>query len=201
MNFEDTTLPDSPLLRLAFKNAAGSAALDNINDPTAEDIGLGSNSVRQMVRAGEILKETVPAANEEQMAAAVLFVTLGFNDPYSVKSRLSVNIASEKDIFPKYLPQETIFKVCALSQEWAKVNGNEIPLADSSPELRQVVTAFNTAVLEGIKNNFTSLEKDWTRQRVNSFDTMARDMGDIGAPELAKKFTQLHAGLKQALRL
>jgi hypothetical protein len=192
MNFEDTTLPDSSLLRLAFKNAAASAALDY--DTQAED------SVRQMVRAGEILKETVPAASEEQVAAAVLFITPGFTDPYMVKSRLSGDISSKSDIFPKYLPQETIFNVCALSQEWSDVNQDNIPLANSSLALRQVITAANTAALEDIKNNFASIEKDWIQKRVNAFGAMARDIGDIQAPALAEKFTQLYTELKQALR-
>jgi hypothetical protein len=201
MKFEDTKLPDSSLLRLAFKNAAASVALENIDCPEAEDIGLGNNSIRQMVRAGEILKETVSAASEEQIAAALLFATFGFTDTYTVKSRLSANIASKNDIFPKYLPQETIFQVCALSQEWAAVNADEIPLAKSSLALRQVITAVNTAVLEGLKNNFASLEKSLMQDQINAFGAMAHDMGDIQAPALTDKFTRLHTELGQALKV
>jgi hypothetical protein len=182
MDFKDTGLPDHRATQLAFERALFQVAVHSFGDSQTQDTGMGPGSLKLLVRAGQVLNETIPSADPEQVAAAVLFLNLAFQEPSGIKRA-----------FGNELP-----KVCAWAQEWRDVNRGR-RLEDASLELRQIVTAVNIALIEGFKNNLPSLNVNELREDLAEKDLMARQIGDIQAPALAAKFRQVRDEIDRLL--
>jgi methyl-accepting chemotaxis protein len=184
MNFEDTNLPDCRAAHIAFEKAKYQAAAVNRGKPQPwEDTGMGAGSLKLFVRAGEILTETVPSADPEQIASAVLFLNVGFQEPDLMQRAHG-----------RALP-----RVCAWAQEWHNINSGEASLKKASLKLRQIVTAVNIALMEGLKNNLPDLNVNKMLKDLAEKDLMAEETGNLRAPALRKKFRQMRDELGQLL--
>ena len=175
MKFEDTKLLDHRAVHAAFQKAKLEAVLNNQHSHEDKE-----RALRLSVRAGEILHETIPAADPEQVAAAVLFLNYGFQEPSFVKR------AHSRD-----MP-----KVCAWAQEWHDVG--RIKVREASLELRQIVTAANIAIIEDLKND---LPVDSKKVQVDlvKIDLVARQVGNLQSKALEKKFEQARGEIDEAL--
>jgi hypothetical protein len=131
MDFEDSKLPDHPQLREAFKKAVFDSSLAQRSNPHLTDDGFSPGSLSLLTRAGEVLAESLTAADPDVVACAVLFLTSGFGQPELIRRSVG----------------GTLPKTAALCQEWRDVQTRKILLNDASPDLRQVIMAVNTALL------------------------------------------------------
>ena len=183
MKFEDTKLPDHTATRIAFKKAQMQATLFQMSNPQLEDKGVGPASLKLFVRAGEIMHETVPATDPEQIAGAVLFLNTGFQEP-------SLMHRAHRNDLPG---------VCAWAQEWRDVNIGNKRLEDASLALRQIVAAVSAAMIEGFRDNLPSLNAEGVRNDLMEKDLVAQQVGDLQVPALQEKFRRARSEIEQAL--
>ena len=175
MKFEDTKLLDHKAVRAVYKKAQFESVMNNMMQPPRED------KLKASVRAGEILHETIPSADPEQIAAAVLFLNLGFQEPTFVKR------AHGRD-----LP-----KVCGWAQEWREAIGAQ--MHNASIELRQIVTAANIALIEELRNNLPLLDANNVRIDLVKIDLITRQTGNLQSPALEEKYKRVRGEIEAAL--
>lgn len=187
MKFEDTGLPDHEAIRIAFKRAEIEAAVNNMGQ-LANAGGRKQRPLELFVRAGKVLHETYPAAHPEQIAAAILFLSHGFQEPAALICR-----AHKSD-----LPQ-----VCTWAQEWSEINNlsnGEAPLKGASLELRQIITAVNIAMIENFKNNLSALSVHDVRENLAEKDLIAKEVGDLKVPALEDMFRQVRGEIAPLIK-
>ena len=129
------------------------------------------------------MNETIPSADPEQVAGAVLFLNEGFQKPALIQTAYS-----------RKLP-----KVCKWAQEWRNINTGETRMEDASLEFRQIITAVNIALIEGMKNNLRDLAVGDVRKDLDEKDLIAKQVGDIQAPPLDAKFKQVRGEIEKLL--
>lgn len=184
MDLKDTKLPDFPAVREAFNKVAFVEAMRNSFHGSEPDLGTSIDSPKLMIRSGEILSETVPNAGPLEIAAAVLFPSAGFQEPVLAR---------------RGFDQAMMSQIGDWAQEWRYVQIGEKFLEDASLEIRQIVVASNTALLEGLKDNVQGLDRYEALQQLQALNHMVRDAGDIQAPALSARYQKISGELKQLL--
>lgn len=212
MNFEDTQLPPTTLLRAAF-NAMGTSIAVDMGTPRTRELAGKSDPMRTPVEAAEVLAETVPSASEGQVAATLLFRTFSFMDSFMLQETLGRHMEDENssDPYSMYgrrrgpppMPPEVAKEmptVLSLSDEWAKVSGRQIATADASTELKQIITALTIADLQKMAADVDTIAADWALKSIESIDQQVKEMGDAKAPALMVKYEQTREETKKILQ-
>jgi hypothetical protein len=168
IEFEDTTLPDTPVTRRAFLFAKVDDNLESMNKAGRVDDGSTPASLKLKMRLVELLQQHVPNPDPELLAAGLMFLSFSFSRGGAYLIRHPSNADT---------PQ-----LRGWVQEFQDIQcGADIRFASTG--IQQIMLAANTAILE-FRNGLHKLMSPELQRNLYEKDCMERDIEDCGAPGL-----------------